>query len=71
MSLFAAEPELDPLALGSSVPESPHAASVSAATDMTAATFGSRFHGHDERIDVESLALATQFWIDIATDLLT
>ncbi len=39
--------------------------------DMTAATFGSRFHGHDERIDVESLALATQFWIDIATDLLT
>ena len=39
--------------------------------DMTAASFGSRFHGHDERIDVESLALATQFWIDIATDLLT
>ena len=33
------------------------------------ATFGSRFHGHDERIDVESLALATRFWIDIATDL--
>ena len=39
--------------------------------NMTSATFGSRFHGHDERIDVESLALATQFWIDIARDLLT
>jgi acetylornithine deacetylase/succinyl-diaminopimelate desuccinylase-like protein len=39
--------------------------------EMTAATFGNRFHGHDERIDVDSLALATQFWIDIAKDLLT
>ena len=38
---------------------------------MNAATFGSRFHGHDERIDVDSLALATQFWIDISRDLLT
>ncbi len=38
---------------------------------MTSATFGSRFHGHDERIDVDSLALATQFWIDISRDLLT
>ncbi len=37
---------------------------------MDFATFGSRFHGHDERIDVDSLALATQFWIDIARDLL-
>jgi acetylornithine deacetylase/succinyl-diaminopimelate desuccinylase-like protein len=36
---------------------------------MDMATFGSRFHGHDERIDVESLALATQFWIGIAKDL--
>jgi acetylornithine deacetylase/succinyl-diaminopimelate desuccinylase-like protein len=35
---------------------------------MDFATFGSRFHGHDERIDVESLGLATQFWIDIARD---
>ena len=39
MSLFFDELELDPLALGSSEPESPHAASVSAATDTTAATF--------------------------------
>ncbi len=37
--------------------------------DMT--TFGSRFHGHDERIDVESLGLATEFWLGIAADLLT
>jgi acetylornithine deacetylase/succinyl-diaminopimelate desuccinylase-like protein len=40
------------------------------APGMDVATFGSRFHGHDERIDVESLALATEFWIGIATDLL-
>ncbi len=33
------------------------------------ATFGTRFHGHDERIDVESLALSTEFWINIAKDL--
>lgn len=33
-------------------------------------TFGSRFHGHDERIDVDSLALATDFWIGIAQDLI-
>jgi hypothetical protein len=39
MSLFFSVLELDPLALGESVPESRHAASVSAATDMTAATF--------------------------------
>ena len=36
---------------------------------MDIATFGSRFHGHDERIDVESLRLATEFWIGIAKDL--
>jgi acetylornithine deacetylase/succinyl-diaminopimelate desuccinylase-like protein len=36
---------------------------------MDFATFGSRFHGHDERIDVDSLALCTEFWIGIARDL--
>jgi acetylornithine deacetylase/succinyl-diaminopimelate desuccinylase-like protein len=36
---------------------------------MDIATFGNRFHGHDERVDVESLALATQFWIGISRDL--
>jgi acetylornithine deacetylase/succinyl-diaminopimelate desuccinylase-like protein len=39
----------------------------SAGMDM--ATFGNRFHGNDERIDVESLALATEFWAGLATDL--
>ena len=34
------------------------------------AEFGRRFHGHDERIDVESLALTTQLWLDVARDLL-
>ncbi|HSJ90526.1 MAG TPA: M20/M25/M40 family metallo-hydrolase [Ilumatobacter sp.] len=36
---------------------------------MDFATFGSRFHGHDERIDVESLALVTDFWVNIARDI--
>jgi acetylornithine deacetylase/succinyl-diaminopimelate desuccinylase-like protein len=36
---------------------------------MDMATFGSRFHGHDERIDVPSLALATQFWLGVAREL--
>ncbi|MGA1052144.1 MAG: M20/M25/M40 family metallo-hydrolase [Ilumatobacteraceae bacterium] len=36
---------------------------------MDFATFGNRFHGHDERIDVDSLALATEFWIGIARDI--
>ena len=29
-------------------------------------SFGSRFHGNDERIDTESLGLSTDFWIHIA-----
>ena len=37
---------------------------------LDGAEFGRRFHGNDERIDVESLRLTTQFWIDVATDLL-
>ncbi|GGI09706.1 M20/M25/M40 family metallo-hydrolase [Egicoccus halophilus] len=32
--------------------------------------FQSRFHGHDERIDVDSLGLSTQLWLDVAEDLL-
>jgi acetylornithine deacetylase/succinyl-diaminopimelate desuccinylase-like protein len=35
------------------------------------ATFGQRFHGNDERIDVESLGLSTEYWYDIAQQLLT
>lgn len=29
------------------------------------AEFQSRFHGNDERIDIESLALTTQLWLDV------
>jgi acetylornithine deacetylase/succinyl-diaminopimelate desuccinylase-like protein len=32
-------------------------------------TFQSRYHGHDERIDVESLALSTQLWLDLVDGL--
>jgi acetylornithine deacetylase/succinyl-diaminopimelate desuccinylase-like protein len=37
---------------------------------MSFDTFNARFHGNDERIDVESLGLATDFWIGIAEHLL-
>lgn len=32
--------------------------------------FAARFHGNDERIDVESLRLSTQLWLDVSRDLL-
>ena len=32
--------------------------------------FAKRFHGNDERIDVESLALSTQLWLDVTRDLM-
>jgi acetylornithine deacetylase/succinyl-diaminopimelate desuccinylase-like protein len=32
--------------------------------------FASRFHGNDERIDIESLALTTRLWHHVVTDLL-
>jgi acetylornithine deacetylase/succinyl-diaminopimelate desuccinylase-like protein len=38
--------------------------------DVEPADFGRRFHGNDERIDVESLRLTTQLWLDVARDLL-
>lgn len=38
---------------------------------VTLESFGTRFHGNDERIDVESLGLAADFWVDISTHLLT
>ncbi|MEP4648562.1 MAG: M20/M25/M40 family metallo-hydrolase, partial [Ilumatobacter sp.] len=37
---------------------------------LDAGEFGSRFHGHDERIDVESLALTTQLWSHVCRDVL-
>jgi acetylornithine deacetylase/succinyl-diaminopimelate desuccinylase-like protein len=38
--------------------------------DLDQADFGRRFHGHDERIDVESLRLTTGLWLDVVRDLL-
>lgn len=38
--------------------------------DLDPGDFGRRFHGNDERIDVESLRLSTQLWHDVAVDLL-
>jgi acetylornithine deacetylase/succinyl-diaminopimelate desuccinylase-like protein len=38
--------------------------------DVDAAEFGKRFHGNDERVDVASLGLSTQLWLDVVTDLL-
>ena len=32
-------------------------------------SFGTRFHGNDERIDVESLGLSTEFWYGIAKEI--
>jgi acetylornithine deacetylase/succinyl-diaminopimelate desuccinylase-like protein len=37
---------------------------------MTLESFGSRFHGNDERIDTGSLDLSTTFWYDVAKELL-
>ncbi len=32
--------------------------------------FATRFHGNDERVDVDSLRMTTQLWLDVVTDLL-
>ena len=32
--------------------------------------FAQRFHGHDERVDTESLGLCTDYWLGICEDLL-
>ena len=37
---------------------------------LDAAEFGRRFHGHNERIDVESLRLTTELWERVVVDLL-
>ena len=36
---------------------------------LSAAEFASRFHGHDERIDVESLRLTMEAWLALCQDL--
>jgi len=35
---------------------------------MASGDFARRFHGHNERIDVESLRLTTEFWLDVVRD---
>ena len=37
--------------------------------ELDGADFGARFHGNDERIDIESLALTTQLWLDVVDSL--
>ena len=37
-------------------------------TSMASGDFSRRFHGHNERIDVESLRLTTDFWLDVVRD---
>jgi acetylornithine deacetylase/succinyl-diaminopimelate desuccinylase-like protein len=37
---------------------------------LTAEAMAPRFHGNDERVDVESLALTTQAWLDVCELLL-
>jgi acetylornithine deacetylase/succinyl-diaminopimelate desuccinylase-like protein len=37
---------------------------------VTFESFGNRFHGNDERIDVESLGLSTELWFGVARQLL-
>ena len=38
--------------------------------DIEPAEFGRRFHGNDERVDVESLRLTTNLWLDVVRDVL-
>ncbi len=37
---------------------------------VTYEAFATRFHGHDERVDVESLRLSTEMWIALVRDLI-
>jgi acetylornithine deacetylase/succinyl-diaminopimelate desuccinylase-like protein len=37
--------------------------------EVTIESFGQRFHGNDERIDVTSLGMSTEFWYGLAKDL--
>lgn len=38
--------------------------------DLAPGEFSSRFHGNNERVDLESLRLTTQLWLDVVTDLM-
>ncbi len=39
--------------------------------DLAAGDYATRFHGNDERIDIESLRLTTQFWLDVVTGVMS
>ena len=39
--------------------------------DLPASDYATRFHGNDERIDIESLRLTTQFWLDVVTGVMS
>jgi len=39
-------------------------------TPLTAEAMAGRFHGNDERIDVESLTLTTQAWLEVCEQFL-
>jgi acetylornithine deacetylase/succinyl-diaminopimelate desuccinylase-like protein len=36
---------------------------------VTIESFGQRFHGNDERIDVESLGMSAEFWYGVAHEI--
>lgn len=38
--------------------------------ELDSGDFSRRFHGHNERIDIESLRLTTDLWLDVVRDLL-
>lgn len=38
--------------------------------EVTVSEFASRFHGHNKRIDVNSLGLCANLWVGVAKDLL-
>ena len=37
--------------------------------EVTIESFGQRFHGNDERIDVTSLGMSTEFWYGVAREI--
>ncbi len=57
-----------PVALGSAEQVTPAVAYGAGlfSENCTMESFSSRFHGNDERIDIESLALTTQMWLGVA-----
>ena len=64
------------LRCGSSVAASPGRGAISYGAGLFSPAldpgeFNLRFHGHDERVDVESLRLTAELWERVVTDLMT